>query len=258
MEKIKLAVIQYDISWEVKERNFGIIEKLISRLEQDTDILILPEMFNTGFSMNTEGLAESPRADSFDWMVHIAEKHRSGVCGSYIVRDKDRFYNRWVFVTPEKKSWTYDKRHLFSPGNEDKVFSKGSERLIFTFRGVKISANVCYDLRFPVWTRNKGEYDLLINSANWPAARREVWLTLLRARAIENQCYVAGSNRIGTDGNRVNHAGDSMIISPRGEVIASAGKDTECLISAVISIPELKEFRKKFPVLKDADNFIIT
>jgi predicted amidohydrolase len=123
---------------------------------------------------------------------------------------------------------------------------------------VKISANVCYDLRFPVWTRNKGEYDLLINSANWPAARREVWLTLLRARAIENQCYVAGSNRIGTDGNRVNHAGDSMIISPRGEVIASAGKDTECLIPAVISIPELKEFRKKFPVLKDADNFIIT
>ena len=235
-----------------------ILGKLISRLENDTDIIILPETFNTGFSMNTEALSESPRALTFDWMVHISEARNCGICGSYIVRDKGRFFNRWIFVTPEKKSWFYDKRHLFGPGNEDKAFTNGSKRLTFTFRGIRITPNVCYDLRFPVWSRNKGDYDLLINSANWPSARRNVWITLLKARAIENQCYVAGANRIGTDGNGVKHAGDSMIINPRGEIIVSADKNKECSISAVISMPELKEFRKKFPVLRDADKFIIT
>lgn len=257
-EKMKLAIIQPDIAWEKKTVNFRIIGNLISHLENDTDIIILPETFNTGFSMNPEELSEPPRSATFDWMVHISETRNCGICGSYIARDKNKFFNRWVFVTPEKKSWFYDKRHLFSPGGEDKVFVQGTKRMIFKFRGVRISPNVCYDLRFPVWSRNTGDYDLLINSADWPASRRNIWVTLLKARAIENQCYVAGANRTGTDGNGVKHTGDSMIINPYGEIIASANKNTECSVSAEISIPELKEFRSRFPVFKDADKFIIT
>ena len=254
---MKLSVIQPDTLWEEKERNFLIIEKMISRIESDSDIIILPEMFNTGFSMNPQELSESPRSRTFDWMIYISEKINSGICGSYMIRSGRRFFNRWIFVTPEKKSWYYDKRHLFSLGNEDKAFSQGSKRLSFRFRDVRIFPNICYDLRFPVWSRNNINYDLLINSANWPAPRRNVWLTLLKARAIENQCFVAGANRIGIDGIGVKYTGDSMIINPRGEIIASAGKDKECSISAEISIPELKEFRKKFPVMHDADKFII-
>ena len=255
---MKLTVIQPDIAWEDKTGNFRIIGNMISHIENNTDIIILPETFNTGFSMNPERLSESPRSQTFDWMVHIAETKNCGICGSYMVRDKNMFFNRWVFVTPEKKSWSYNKRHLFSPGSEDKVFVPGTTRLTFNFRGVRISPNICYDLRFPVWSRNTGNYDLLINSADWPASRRNVWITLLKARAIENQCYVAGANRIGTDGNGVKHTGDSMIINPYGEIIASADKNKECPVSAEISIPELREFRKKFPVFKDADKFIIT
>jgi omega-amidase len=257
VEKMKLSVIQPDTAWEDKNKNFRIIWELSSGLENDTDIIILPEMFNTGFSMNPEELSESARSETFDWMINLAESRNCAVCGSYIVKDKNRFFNRWTFVTPEKKSWFYDKRHLFRPGNEHDLFSPGKKRLALIFRGVRISPNICYDLRFPVWSRNVNNYDLLINSANWPAARREVWITLLKARAIENQCYVAGANRIGTDGAGVKYAGDSMIIGPRGEIMASADRNRECSISAEISIPELKGFRKKFPVLKDKDKFII-
>jgi predicted amidohydrolase len=255
---MKLSVIQPDTVWEEKERNFRIIEDMISQVESDTDIIILPEMFNTGFSMNTLEFSELPHAITFDWMIHISEKINSGICGSYMIRSGRRYFNRWVFVTPEKNSWYYDKRHLFSMGNEDKAFSAGQKRLTFRFRDVSICPNICYDLRFPVWSRNNNNYDLLINSANWPAPRRSVWQTLLRARAIENQCYVAGANRIGTDGTGVKYSGDSMIINPRGEIIAIAEKEKESSISAEISMQELKEFREKFPVLKDADNFIIT
>lgn len=253
---MKISVIQPDIIWEDKSRNFKKIELLLSELKE-TDIVILPEMFNTGFSMNTETLGEPPGSETFEWMIHMSGKGNFGICGSYIVKEKNSFFNRWFFVTPEKKFWKYDKRHLFRMSSEDKSFTPGNKQLTFRFRGTRICANICYDLRFPVWSRNRNNYDLLLNSANWPLPRREVWITLLKARAIENQCFVAGANRIGIDGAGIKYCGDSMIINPKGEIIASAGHSGECSVSGEISMTELSSFRKKFPVWKDADNFKI-
>jgi predicted amidohydrolase len=254
---MKISVIQSDIVWEDKSRNFQHLSELISPLLNETDIVILPEMFNTGFSMNPEQLNEPSNGETLAWMKSIAGKGDFGICGSYIVKEDMNFFNRWVFVSPENEVWHYDKRHLFSMGGEDRVFTAGKSRLTFSFRGVKIAPYICYDLRFPVWSRNLDETDLIIYAANWPEVRRDVWTTLLKARAIENQCYVAGSNRTGTDCAGIRYRGDSMIINPRGTIMASAGKDRECSVSAEISMDGLSAFRKKFPVLNDADDFTI-
>jgi omega-amidase len=251
---MRITVVQPDIEWENKKGNFARLERLISDIRPGTDLVILPEMFNTGFSMNPERLYEPPNAETCEWLGKMSLDGNYGICASYIVREKNRFYNRWILVTPDRESWHYNKRHLFRMSNEEKLFTPGRVRQTFTFRGVRICPNICYDLRFPVWSRNRNDYDLLINVANWPAARRDVWLTLLKARAIENQCFVAGANRIGTDGAGINYSGDSMIIDPKGEIIISA-EDNECIITADISMDELREFRKKFPVLDDADDF---
>lgn len=252
---MKISVIQPDTIWEKKDANFRLLEKLISETDNDTDVIILPEMFNTGFSMNPGEHGEPPGGLTYDWMISVSEKTDSAVCGSYMIKSGGRFFNRWVFVTPDKKSRHYDKHHLFRMGNEHLEFSAGNKRILISFRGTRIFPLVCYDLRFPVWNRNNLYYDLIINSANWPAPRRIVWLTLLTARALENQCYVAGANRIGKDGAGIEYTGDSVIINPRGEILASAPVNSECSITAEISIPELKRFRKKFPVLKDMDRF---
>jgi len=254
---MKISIIQPDLKWEDKSGNFRNLGELISPLYKKSDIVVLPEMFNTGFSMNPEKLCESPESETFDWMKNIAEKGNFGLCGSYIVKENMKFFNRWVFVTPEKESWYYDKRHLFSMAGEAKFFSSGKNRLIFSFRSMRISPFICYDLRFPVWSRSRNDFDLMIFAANWPESRREVWSTLLKARAIENQCYVAGANRIGTDGKGIKYCGDSVIVNPRGEIIASANFSEECSVSGEISLTELSDFRKKFPVHNDADNFTI-
>jgi len=222
-----------------------------------TDLVILPELFTTGFTMNAASNSEAPFSETFQWMARISAEYCFAMCGSYIVEENSLFFNRWVFVTPENSWWSYDKRHLFGPGGEDKIFTRGSERLVLGYSGVRISASVCYDLRFPVWIRNRNEYDLLINSANWPESRRDVWITLLKARAIENQCYVAGVNRVGTDGKGIKYCGDSVIINPRGEITAMAGKNKECLVTGEISMAELSDFRLQFPAGKDADNFTL-
>lgn len=190
-------------------------------------------------------------------MKNLSKNHGFGICGSYIVKQNVQFYNRWVFVSPENESWFYDKRHLFSPGNENKLFTQGKKRLVFSFRGLRICPNICYDLRFPVWSRNNNDYDILINSANWPESRRDVWKTLLKARAIENQCYAVGVNRIGCDNNGINYHGNSMIIGPRGNIIARIEENKEDVATGEISLSELKKFRETFPVLRDADNFTI-
>ncbi len=255
---MKISIIQSDIAWENKPANFKKLDLLISPLHNKTDLIILPEMFNTGFSMDPARLSEPPDSDTFIWMKVASRKGNFGVCGSYMVRESGKFFNRWVFVSPESDFWCYDKRHLFSLGKEDKFFSAGKSRMVFTFRDVRISPFICYDLRFPVWSRNRNDYDLAIYSANWPESRSEVWDTLLKARAIENQCYVAGSNIIGTDGEGLKYNGDSLIIGPRGEIISSGKTKEECIISADLSISELSDFRKKFPVFSDADNFTIS
>lgn len=254
---MKISVIQYDISWEDKHVNFRRIEDLLSTLAAGTELVILPEMFTTGFSMNPQKLCEEPLSETYKWMLKISSERKFAICGTYIVKDGACYYNRWVLVTPAGEPWHYDKRHLFTISGEEEAFTPGKERMVFKFANARICPNICYDLRFPVWSRNRNDYDLLVNSANWPEARRDVWLTLLKARAIENQCYVAASNRVGSDGNGIKYCGDSMIINPKGQIIAQAD-NKECVITADISMEELSDFRSKFPVLSDADNFIIT
>lgn len=255
---MKISIIQPDIAWEDKSRNFQKLYDLISPLYNKTNLVILPEMFNTGFSMNPEELAESPAGETFGWMKSMAEKGNFGLCGSYIVKENMNFFNRFVFVAPGNEIRHYDKRHLFSMGGEDRLFSAGKSRLVFSFMGVRISPYICYDLRFPVWSRNRNESDLIIYAANWPESRRNVWNTLLQARAIENLCYVAGSNRTGTDGTGISYCGESVIIDPRGWIISSAGTETDCSVSADISMTELSDFRLKFPVMNDADDFSLS
>ena len=253
---MRISVIQPDIVWENKFRNFSKYEQMIS-LMNHPDIIILPEMFSTGFTASCENQGEPPESETFDWMIQMAVKSSSGICGSYIVKEGSKYFNRFVFVTPDKKSWSYDKRHLFKMDNVENNLTAGRKRLVFKFRGFRICPNICYDLRFPVWSRNINDYDLLINSANWPEARRDVWITLLKARAIENLSFVAGANRIGTDGTGTKYCGESLILNPKGEEITSAGKNKECSITADISLEELKAFRKKFPAHLDSDKFTI-
>lgn len=249
---MKVSVIQPRLTWEDKQTNFRLIEELARPLTGNTDLVILPEMFSTGFSMNT-GLAEEHYGSTFEWLKRQSANGNYAICGSYIVREDTRILNRFVFVTASEDHF-YDKRHLFSPGDEDKSYDAGRERIIFNYREFRISPFICYDLRFPVWSRNHNDYDLAIYVSSWPAARAHTWDTLLMARAIENQCYVAGSNRIGTDGNNVAHIGSSQVINPRGEVIVSAGND-EKVITADLSLEDLIQFREKFNIIKDADEF---
>ncbi len=254
---MKISVIQSNPLWENKELNYRKLSELIMPLYGKTDIVVLPEMFSTGFSMNPVRLCESAGGETFNWMKRLAAEGDFGLCGSYIALENGHFFNRWIFVTPRDEYWFYDKRHLFSYAGEHNYFTPGRNRLVFSFRGIRIFPNICYDLRFPVWSRNRNDYDLLINSANWPESRREVWITLLKARAIENQCYVAGANITGTDGNGISYCGDSMIINPKGNIISSALSGMDVSVTGDISLSELEVFREKFPVLGDADNFAI-
>ena len=254
---MKLSVIQQDIVWESKSLNLNNLERLVLPLAGKTDIVILPEMFNTGFTMNVMAHSEPPDGETYKWMSALSRKCGFAICGTYIVKAGQIVFNRWIFTGPAGEYHFYDKRHTFTMGDEDKYFSQGNSRIVFNYGGFRISPYICYDLRFPVWSRNRNDTDLMIYSANWPTARRNVWNILLRARAIENQCFVAGSNRIGTDGNGISYSGDSAIIDPRGEIITMADAGLEQCITADISIEELHEFRKKFPVLNDADNFTI-
>jgi omega-amidase len=254
---MKISVLQPDIAWENKSLNFHILTELLVPLNGNTDLVILPEMFNTGFSMDPNKLAETSDGETFQWLKNVSGKGNFGICGSYIVKENNKFFNRWVFYSAETQLCKYDKRHLFKMGGENNLFSPGRSRLAFSFRGIRISAYICYDLRFPVWSRNTEKSDLLIFSANWPASRQKVWNTLLCARAIENQCYVAGSNRTGTDGEGIQYMGESMIIDPRGEIISNAGSLQNCHVSAEISLAELNKFRHSFPVTDDADGFTI-
>jgi omega-amidase len=254
---MKISILQYDIAWEDKFANFDRLQRLIESDSEGADIYVLPETFNSGFSMNVNKIAELPQSVTFAWMTEIAAKTGAAICGSYPVKERNRFFNRWVFVSPENISYHYDKRHLFSMGGEDKAFSPGHKRVVFTFRKIRICPTVCYDLRFPVWSRNLNDYDLLINSANWPVSREEVWETLIKARAIENQCYFAAANRIGSDGTGAAYIGKSAIMDPKGRVISTPYTSDEAVIKCNISLDELTEFRKKFPVWKDADEFKI-
>jgi predicted amidohydrolase len=257
-EELHIALIQTDLEWENPEANINNFNNIFSSLKGNADIVILPEMFTTGFTMNTNDFSEGMNGKSVKWMIEKASETKSAICGSLIIKEGNHTYNRFVFVKPNGELTFYNKRHLFSIGNEDKYYTAGSNKVIVSYKGWRIAPFICYDLRFPVWCRNKNDSDLMIFVANWPSARKEVWTTLLKARAIENQSYVIGVNRVGEDRMNINYTGNSGTIDPKGNFIDSSDFENETIIYNTISKNDLEEFREKFPVSKDADDFTIT
>ena len=256
-ETLHIAIPQLDLVWENPAANRAKIDQLLQKLSETTDVVFLPEMFTTGFSMNVLELAEPMDGETIQWMKQRCYEHQVALCGGLIIRENDQLFNRLVFVEPSGEIHFYNKRHLFTMGNEESHFQKGTERMIVMYKGWRICPLICYDLRFPVWSRNRSEYDLLVYSANWPQNRKEVWNTLLKARAIENQCYVVGANRVGVDGQNIAYSGNSQILDAKGNSLAGLNEEGGIIVSAEISYTELAEFRNSFPVLNDADSFYL-
>ena len=257
MEDLNISLVQCNLIWEDKEQNLTNIRRQIFDQETIADIILLPEMFSTGFSMNPAPLAESMSGSTIQWMTDLAKDSDSLICGSIIIEINSAFVNRFVAVSSEGVHAYYDKRHLFRMGHEESFYKMGDRRVVFTWKGWRILPQICYDIRFPVWIRNQGDYDMALFVANWPEPRREVWKTLLVARALENQAYVAGVNRIGIDNSGINHYGDSMIIDPKGAILSETGNQ-EIVLSATLSYDELERFRTKFPAHLDRDAFTIS
>ncbi len=255
MQDLKITIIQSDIAWEDKVRNTALFSKLIETSGY-TDIAILPEMFSTGFSMQASKLAEDMQGATMEWMRQTAAEMNIIIAGSFIVTENGNNYNRLVWMRPDGSYDYYDKRHLFSMAGENDNFTQGTKRIIVEHKGWKICPLICYDLRFPVWSRNNAEYDLLIYIASWPERRVQAWSKLLIARAIENQCYVAGVNRIGSDGNNIYHSGNSALIDPLGNTVWEMQHD-RAVYTATLSSDYLHEVREKLPFLIDRDRFEI-
>lgn len=252
--KLKVAVVQQDIIWEKVEANLLHLDRLLGELNKPVDLVILPEMFACGFTMQPDKIVRNGSEGVLAWMENKASELGAYVMGSTVYKEGDAFYNRLYVVAPDGESQYYNKRHLFSIGGEGEVYRSGRERLIINIRGLKICPLICYDLRFPVWSRNDMDYDMLVYVANWPKSRKEVWSTLLKARAIENQCYVVGVNRVGVD-NANTYNGDSTVIDAKGRVILDLVEGKESIGIINISKSELLDFKTKFPAWKDADVF---
>ncbi len=252
---LSITFLQLDLSWESPLDNRLKIDSLLDAYKPDTELIVLPEMFSTGFTMNSARLAETTNGETINWLRNNARKWNTAFTGSIIVKENAGFFNRLIWMTPDGKFQFYDKKHLFRMGEEHQAFAAGSEKLIVNYKGWRFRPLICYDLRFPVWSRNRNDYDVLIYVANWPESRREVWKALLIARALENQCYVLGVNRIGVDANAISYSGDSMLIDSRGKIISATKPYEESLETVKISLNELNEFREKFPVHLDADEF---
>ena len=254
---IKLALVQPDIVWEDIDANLSNYSVLLSNLEETPDVVFLPELFTTGFSMKTGDLSEPVDGKSMQWMSRMAKQVGCDIAGSLIIEEGGRYYNRLVWMQAGGSSFYYDKRHLFRMGEEEQHYTAGRSLITMEKKSFRFRPLICYDLRFPVWSRNRGDYDVLVYLANWPAARQDVWLSLLKARAIENQCYVIGVNRIGKDGMGIDYAGDSLVIDARGNTMVSLPGSEAGIISIDISLDDLLAFRKKFPAWQDADSFKI-
>ena len=256
IQNLKITVFQAYLFWENVDKNLQNLKLRISGgVREKTDLIVLPEMFNTGFTMNTSQLAEEMDGKTMQWLTKIASTYDCVVTGSLIIKDKENCYNRMIWMLPNGEYQYYDKHHLFGLGDEDKNFKPGIEQIIVKLKGWKIRLAVCYDLRFPVWLRNKNEeYDILLIVASWPDKRSSHWRTLIHARAVENQCYVIAVNRVGHDGNQIYHSGHSMCIDPYGNTIYYKPED-EDLYTFSINYPDLEKIRRQYPFLKDADDF---
>lgn len=248
---MRITILQRDIEWATPEVNRQRADVAID-CNPNSDLYVLPEMFSTGFCTCPEGIAESADSLTLQWMQSKAMQTNAAIAGSVAVKDGDKYYNRFYFVKPDGDVSYYDKKHLFTYGGEHLRFTAGKERKVVEFRGVRFLLEVCYDLRFPIWSRNRGDYDMILYVASWPTPRVEAWSALLIARAIENQCYVAGVNRVGTDPS-CEYCGGSVIIDPYGKCIASCARGEESEATAEIDMEALEVFRQKFPVLSDAD-----
>ncbi len=260
------------LHWQDKPANLAIFEQKINAIKEKTEIVVLPEMFSTGFSLQPDLLAETMNGETVQWMQRMAAEKKIVLTGSMIANENNNYYNRLIWMLPNGQRGVYDKRHLFAFAGEDEQYTPGSKRLIASVKGWKINLLVCYDLRFPVWARQAApsqpppvgkekegqgpEYDIIIYVANWPQRRNHAWKTLLQARAIENQCYVVGVNRVGDDGNGLHYSGDSMVVDPLGEVLYSMA-DKEDVFTITLQKEKLEEIRTKFPFWKDADGFSI-
>ena len=257
---LPFTLIQTSLHWEDRDANLEMFAKKIGSLSQGPRIVVLPEMFSTGFSMNPARLAEDMEGPTVSWMRKWAAQKKVIITGSLIIAEEGHFYNRLIWMLPNGECGHYDKRHLFAYGEEDKYYTPGKDRLIASVNGWKINLMVCYDLRFPVWSRQQFdedghfEYDVLVYVANWPERRNHAWKTLLQARAIENQCYVIGVNRVGKDGNGIEHSGDSMVVDPLGKVLYHNEKE-EDVFTIELDREYLEEVRAKFPFWRDADRF---
>ena len=254
---LKIASLQVDIVWESPQSNIEKYTAMINSIATDVDVIILPEMFSTGFSMNPSICAETMDGKSVAWMQEMASQKQVAIMGTLAIKENDRFYNRFVFVNPRGEIGIMNKRHLFSYGGEGKVYSSGKERLVIDYKGWKICPMICYDLRFPVWTRNANDYDVLIFMANWPKPRINAWDALLKARAIENMCYTIGVNRVGVDGNKLEYIGHTQVIDTLGNIVSDSVEEKEMAIVTTIDRKILIETRRKFQFLNDRDLFEI-
>ncbi|MFK5878316.1 MAG: amidohydrolase [Flavobacteriaceae bacterium] len=252
---LKIVSFQVDIVWENPQVNIEKYTAMINSISKDVDVIILPEMFATGFSMNPSSCAETMNGESVIWMQEIATQKQIAIMGTLAIKENNTFYNRLVFVHPNGKAETNNKRHLFSYGGEGKVYSAGKERLVIDYKGWKICPMICYDLRFPVWTRNTNDYDVLIFMANWPKPRINAWDVLLKARSMENMCYTIGVNRIGSDGNQLEYVGHTQTIDMLGNVISNSIDEKEMTIESTLNKEELIATRNKFQFLNDRDSF---
>ncbi len=279
MNNLKITLLQTNLFWEDKAANLQMLEQKINSIKEPTNIVVLPEMFSTGFSMKPEILAETMDSETVLWMKQIAAAKKIILTGSVIIEDEGQYFNRLIWMLPNGKYGYYDKRHLFAYGEEDKHYTAGKKRMIAQVNGWKINLQICYDLRFPVWARqaspplegtegeaperaggeasgSEAEYDILLYVANWPNRRSHAWKTLLTARAIENQCYVIGVNRVGNDGNGISHSGDSLVANALGEILYQK-ENEEAIFTITLSKEELEATRKKFPFANDADSFLL-
>lgn len=253
MSLLRVTIVQSTLFWEDPEKNLLMLDEKISSIT-NADIILLPEMFSTGFSMRPELFAETMEGKAINKMREWAAKQKAVICGSLMMNDADKFYNRLIWMQPDGDMKYYDKRHLFSLGEEQNHYTAGTRPLTIDYKGFRIRVAICYDLRFPVWLRNNNYYDMLMIVANWPERRSYAWRQLLIARAIENQCFVAAVNRVGNDGNDVYHNGCSVFLNPKGEVIEERMND-ECILHFTFNLDELKQIRRDLPFLSDADPF---
>lgn len=255
MSNLKVTLIQTELAWRNVPENVARFDSRIKQINEPTDLIVLPEMFSTGFTMEPEALAETMSGQTVMQLIRWAKDVQTDICGSVIIEEDGKYYNRLIWVKPDGTVATYDKRHLFRMSGEHEIYAAGNKLCTIDILGWKVRPFICYDLRFPVWTRNTGNvYDLMIVVANWPEKRAAHWKTLLRARAIENQCYAIGVNRVGMDGNGIAYSGDSAVIDFAGDMLWEK-RNSECVKTVELSMEKLRACREDFPSWKDADDF---